>query len=117
MNEELLRLRRTLVLSFLMILVGAGDLAMFLFKGSVILHPFLGLVLLIAGIFIFRAAFKKDDIKIEEPKKDPWEGWEYLGEGSWCPVRAREDRDEEIKRKAAYEAYMKSNFPKNKENK
>ena len=115
MNEELLKLRRTLVLSSLMILVGSVDLAVFLFKGVVILHPFLGLVLLIAGIFIFRAAFKKDDIKIEETKKDPWDGWEYLGEGCWCPTRFREDRDEEIKRKANYEAYMKSNFPNKKE--
>ena len=101
-------------MSSLMILAGGVDLILFLFKGVVIFHPFLGLVLLISGLFIFKAAFKKDDKKIEEPKKDTWDGWEYLGEGCYCPARAREDRDEEIKRKAEYEAYMKSNFPDKK---
>ncbi|MHB9019652.1 MAG: hypothetical protein ACYC3G_02125 [Minisyncoccota bacterium] len=114
MNEELLKLRRTLVLSSLMILVGGVDLALFVFKGIKIIHPFLGLVLIVAGFFIFKAAFKKDDKKIEEPKKDVHDGWEYLGEGCYCQARAREDRDEEIKRKAEYEAYMKSHFPNKK---
>jgi len=98
MNEELLRLRRTMVLSSLMILVGAVDLALFLFKGIKVIHPFLDLVLVVVGFFIFKAAFKKEDKKTEEPKKDRWEGWEYLGDGCYCQVRAREDRDEEIKR-------------------
>ena len=79
MNEELLRLRRTMVLSSLMILVGAVDLALFLFKGIKVIHPFLDLVLVVVGFFIFKAAFKKEDKKTEEPKKDRWEGWEYLG--------------------------------------
>lgn len=122
------KLRRGFIFSLLGMIIGVADLLLFRLNGIVILHPFIGSVLLIAGYFLFVVIFIKTIIaskelnnqikKIEnQDKLYEKDGWESCGCGLYILSSAKIDRDEEEKRRAESKAYMEKNFPKNKENK
>ncbi|GEM_PF-4248815 len=122
MDKEL---RNDLILNLLFIIIGVADIALFWFRGIVILHPFTGLVLALVGFFLFMitlikaiVAFRELNKPIEkienQDKLYEKDGWESCGCGMYILTSAKIARDEEIKRKADFEAYMKSNFPNKK---
>ncbi len=142
MNNELLGLRRVLLLSFVMIIVGVASLIFYVFGDMRAAHPFIGLALFIVGTLLFRYAYLKvlslsfmDDgweylgdhcYCLERYKEIPtgemkavdkgnyeFEGWIYLGNGMYCRQQDIEDRDAEIKRRKESDDYMKERGFKN----
>ena len=63
------KLRCGFIYSLLAMVVGAADIALFWFRGIAIFHPFLGLLLLIAGFFLFVIALIKAIIALRELNK------------------------------------------------
>ena len=110
-------------LGWLVMLIGLADITLFWTKGIMILHPFSGLMLVLSGFFLSAAVLvsaleiRRPEKKIEKQKPYEKDGWESCGCGMYILTSAKIARDEEIKRKADFEAYMAENSPNKKEKK
>ena len=122
-------------IALVLIVIGIGEVARFWLVwlgGGEVFYPVIVMVVGSAAFFLLivkllvKLLFNNEYfIKLEDETKKSEnqdklyekDGWEYLGEGCYCPTRFKDDRDWEKKRRAESKAYMEKYFPKNKENK